>query len=413
MPYSMGALSNHVTSVTATAQWAKDENGNDISNNTSSKSNISLKFKDDLTTLQSQGYWTDELWEQTVTVETGKDPQYSAITKSSIIGSTSLNITGSALNTGTIVLFIEENNGTTARSGELILTGTLTNGNIVTLGKGSFKQLCPSWNSKGIGVERFEESNTYVYGFAYNRKVTFKNNNSRIFSVPLIGDLIALLWKWFIQTEVKDDEGEFITLVPSYTTLGVEYVGSIVLDYSKLNGIENIASNDEGKTNTLELYNFTGGNDLNQIETEIKNIGDYTMTEDIKGEGTPDDYAAFIALSRNRMYELKTTLVASGQDPKTSTKPYLYKDNNDNDIIEWYLPSSVEAQTLVETGTGEEENPTSPLNGTYWSSTAGNDANAYAHSYTFKDNSFISINETEGRMQVLKVRATRKKTINN
>ncbi len=81
--------------------------------------------------------------------------------------------------------------------------------------------------------------------------------------------------------------------------------------------------------------------------------------------------------------------------------------DNGEDIIEWYLPSSDEAQGLVETGVGSDA--ISPLHGEYWSSTAGSDTEAYAHSYTFYNNTFGSINENKPRMNTLKVRAVRNK----
>ena len=106
------------------------------------------------------------------------------------------------------------------------------------------------------------------------------------------------------------------------------------------------------------------------------------------------------------MYELKTTTKSQGEDPIITYKAVLYEENG-NDIIEWYLPSSEEAKILKETGTSSQG--ISPLNGEYWSSTAGSDANAFAHSYTFNNNVFGSVNESKPRMDKCKVRAVRKK----
>ena len=58
-------------------------------------------------------------------------------------GGSFLNITSA---NGDIVLFIEENNGITDRVGELIFTAKLKNSDVqIILGRGQFKQLCPSW----------------------------------------------------------------------------------------------------------------------------------------------------------------------------------------------------------------------------------------------------------------------------
>ena len=162
------------------------------------------------------------------------------------------------------------------------------------------------------------------------------------------------------------------------------------------------------------MYNSTGSIRFDEIETTLNN-NDWldSPTVNPTGSKTPEDYAAFIALSYNRMYELKTITKAEGEDDAITYKALLYKDGENglvgNEIIEWYLPSTEEAKTLKVTGTGTESTPISPLNGEYRSSTAGSDTDAQAHSYTYTNNTFGSINTTKGRMENLKVRAVRKK----
>lgn len=410
MPYEMGALSTYVTSVTATAQWVND------GSNTSSKSGISLKFEGDLTETQKQGFWTDQKWvlEYSVDKDGNTIPANPvAVNQGNIRGESSLNIVGTtALSSGTIVLFIEENNGTTDRNGELILTATLTDNTKVVIGKGSFKQLCPSWNGTtsgtSIGVERIEDTDadgnilTHPYGFAYNRTVVFKNPGADWW---IFSDIGKLIYAWSASSVITDDEGDFITL-GTETIWGMTITTSITLNYGALNDVEGVASDDDGLVNTSALYNFTGGTDLNQVETDLtENLG-WSKEVPNPGTDTPTDYAAYVALSRNRMYEMYTKITATANKTTTETyKATLYKDTNNNDIIEWYLPSSVEAQTLVETSTEEGK----ALNNTYWSSTAGSDADAYAHSYTYTNNVFGSINESQPRMDEWRVRAVRKK----
>ena len=418
MPYNMGNIldNENIVSVKAIAQWKKDENGNDISNNTSSKTAISLKSEVDLFDTQLKGYWTDKQYEQTVIVNkvTG-DKTYSAITiaNNNILGSSELIITDKK---GIIVLMIEENNGYTDREGELILTATLDTGVNIIIGEGYFKQLCPSWNevtNNIIGVERLEDVNAHPYGFAYNRKVTYKLN--------WLGQLSAIA-SWFAEAAIESiitPDNNFITFNHGKVGIGGAIFGweglsSIVIDYSALNKIQSKAADSDGTVNSQQLYNSTGSISFDEIETTLNN-NDWldSPTVNPTGSKTPEDYAAFIALSYNRMYELKTITKAEGEDDAITYKAFLYKDGEYGlvgyEIIEWYLPSSEEAKTLKETGTGTESTPISPLNGEYWSSTAGSDTDAQAHSYTYTNNTFGSINTTKGRMENLKVRAVRKK----
>ena len=140
-----------------------------------------------------------------------------------------------------------------------------------------------------------------------------------------------------------------------------------------------------------------------------------------------ENYAAYIALTRNRMREQVTYIYDSNNKlESTLYKAILHKENegngtggvneSGNDIIEWYLPSKEEATNLKETGTGTEATPISPLNGTYWSSTAGVDpdanagiTNGYAYSYTYTNNNYSSNNSEADRATEYKVRAVRKK----
>lgn len=397
MPYDLGALSSHVSSIKATARFLDD------GSNTSTKSGISLKFKDDLTYTQNLGLWTDEQYVETITIgSNGQETSSGVSSVGNIRGDTELDISKLS---STIVLFIEENNGTTYRNGELLFKA-IVGENEITIGKGNFKQLCPNWNDANIGVERIEDAGmVHPYGFNYNRIVEYTNPGNSWIILKNIG---RLYYSWSINSSVTDDEGDFITI--SYGTgsilgFGFQYINKITLNYGALNALANVADGDNGLSNTRALYNFTGGNNLSHVETDL-NSQEWT-TNAPPSEDTPKDYAAFIALTRNRMYELKTITKASGQDDMETYKFGLYKDSNGEDIIEWYLPSSTEAQGLVETGVGSDA--ISPLHGEYWSSTAGSDTEAYAHSYTFYNNTFGSVNENKPRMNTLKVRAVRNK----
>lgn len=416
MSYNMGSILNadKIKSVKATAQWKTN------SGNTSTKSGISLLFASELSETQKQGFWTDKRYVETITVSNGESNSTGLVLDSAtdshgntgIRGGNYLNITQS---TGSIVLFIEENNGTTDREGELVFTATLSTGKEVVLGQGAFKQLCPSWNNVNVGVERIESDNaTYSYGFDYTRKVTYANPANSYSWIPIIGWIAQVLYSWGASSIITDDEGDFITINQDGWV-----IESVILDYGALSEVEEIANSEDGKVNTEALYNFTGGVDIGQIENDFdENLG-WKKSVSAEGEGTPDDYAAFMALSRNRMFE-KKTVVNSSEGNTITYKAVLYKDGatdlEGNDIIEWYLPSSVEAANLVETGKDDDGTVSSVidnLNGIYWSSTAGDDMTP-AKSYTFT----YSANEYKGTEQLnrtskYKVRAVRKKPTAN
>ncbi len=424
MSYKMGNILNHekIESVRATAQWLEDENGNDNSGNNSTKSGISLKFKGELSETQKQGFWTDKRYIETITVSsTGSssttglllDTTKDSHNNTGLRGGSFLNITSA---NGDIVLFIEENNGITDRVGELIFTAKLKNSDVqIILGRGQFKQLCPSWKNK-IGIERIEsDAKTYAYGFDYTRKVVYTNPGD---SWWILKNLGRALYTWGASSVITDDEGSFIELeTGSFDVLGftINYTNKVILDYGALSKVEDVADSDDGLINTRALYNFTGGVDIAQVETEFdENLG-WSKSTPIQGEGTPEDYAAFIALSRNRMYE-KKTIVNSSEGTTTTYKATLYKngktDLEGDDIIEWYLPSSVEAENLNETGKNSDGSSSSVidnLDGTYWSSTAGSDMTpTKSYTFNYKNNVYQSGEETN-RTAKHKVRAVRKK----
>ena len=397
MPYQLGELSSYVKSIKATASFWED------GSNTSTKSGISLMFKEDLSETQKLGFWTDARYVETITVNNSGESSSSGITKEADIrGGGELSI-GNKLS-GFIVLFIEENNGMTDRNGKLEFKATLNNGTEVVIGQGNFKQLCPSWNNQGVGVERIEDTGkAHPYGFDYNRTVVYTNPGNDWW---LLKELGCILYSWGASSFITDDEGDFITLGHE-TWWVINYINTVTLNYGALNDLNGVASDIDGLVNTRSLYNFTGNSDFSTIETNLDNNLNWSKQEADNSEDIPEDYAAFVALSRNRMYEMKT-IVNGNRNTEITYKPILYKDISTNeDIIEWYLPSSEEAGHLKETGTSAQG--ISPLDGNYWSSTAGNDANAYAYSYTFNNNVFGGINESASRMTEYKVRAVRKK----
>ena len=416
----------------ATAYWENDGN-NDAS---SDKQDITLNTS--LSETQTKGFFTDEQRKlEYEVVEGGYKVSGSNVVVSelpeptfvkSIIGTPEISLTN---NSGTVYLFLDENNGTKDRNGVLKVTGEITeNGKTTTIiiGMGRFKQLCPSWNNN-IGVERFEDVNEgvvmqYPYGFGYNRKVTYTNSMATQNWGAWL-DWLRELILMFLGTTAEEILPDGVNIAEGFVTIntvtvgGREVVSSVILDYSALNKVSNVANSTDGLLNTKALYNFTGDTDLNELETTLNaNLSSWNpKVDNATTDAQPEDYAAFVALSRNRMYELQTIIHGKDelQRPTTTTtyKAILHKDAIGNDIIEWYLPSSEEAKVLKETGTGSESTPISILDGEYWSSSAGNDSNAYAHSFTYNNGTFVSVDQQKPRMDKLKVRAVRKKPTAN
>ena len=432
----------NVDQIDITARWKTDDNGNDVSGDTGSsdKRDISMKFNnedDDLSYTQKQGYWTDWQYLKKITIiadESSEEVQTvvegpTKVSDGNLIGSTTLTLSGSALSTsGNIMLFIDENNGVTDRVGELIFKAMMKSGKSVEIGKGSFKQLCPSWNDENIGVERIEDGNVHPYGFNYSRKVTFSNPGNATSSGFLGIGLFRYLDRRSSESAINNIIGNatnngFITTTSKtdnvFWLISYSYIDTIELNYNALSNVSGEAGDSDGLANTLALYNFTGGTSVSQIEDDIIKAGWISTSQ----SGTvPVDYAAYVALSRNRMYELKTEIYQNdGSETKltnTTFSAVLYKDGTDglegNDIIEWFLPSISEAETLVETGVDCDGNESviDDLNGTYWSSTAGSDADVLAYSYTFANNKYVK-SQTGNRGNSNIVRAVRKKPTAN
>ena len=443
MKYDLSGLDNYagegitISNVTATTRWEND------GSNTASDDKQSIYMKTSLTEMQTQGYFTDELWGMEYSVDDEGNKKYTVgsdngpeLVNDNILGTNTLTLASGS--SGTIYLFLDENDGSTNRNGVLQLTATVTqNGKskTVTLGSGEFKQLAPSWNPNGVGVERFEDSETYSYGFSYNRTVVYTNpdleGKTKWDDFKWYEQLILILRLIFTGSLMDEVLPDMSQAAPGFVTTqkleDIDITKSVTLNYSALNSVANVANSNDGKENTSALYNYTGATDIAELESQLnKALSGWTITE-TQGTSNPEYYAAYVALSCNRMREVKTIITASGEKGDPTYKAILHRvgeggtdgngDETGSPIIEWYLPSSEEAKSLVETGTGLEATPISPLDGTYWSSTAGADpasgTNGYAYSYTYSKNAYSTVNPNEDRTVEYKVRAVRKKPTAN
>lgn len=446
MSYDLSGLSHYeedgieISNIKADARWLEDNS------NTASVDKQGIYIKTTLTEMQSQDYFTDEEWTWEYTLDSdGNIVEYKTgsangpkCTKSNILGSEEQILAkGSA---GTLYLFLDENNGTTDRNGVLEVTADVTqNGRTrsVILGSGAFKQLCPSWNNSGLGVERIEDALTYPFGFSYNKIIKYRNPDAEKYADynPIIQGIIGII-RWIlggssetVLPEIDDNLAEGFVDIDDETkdVWGNKIVKSITLNYAALNNLKGKANNVNGLINTRELYNHTGEVDIAELEAELDRVllvesSGWVKDPEISTGDSPSDYAAFMALTRNRMRELIIVVTQNGKPSKT-TKAILHKvgegganntgDESGTDIIEWYLPSSEEMAELNEVGTGTEQTPISPLNGTYWSSTAGDDpvegTNGFAYSQSYSNNTVVGVPQATDRSMLHQVRAVRKR----
>ena len=294
MDYDLSGFAQYAQGVTisnilATASWLND-GSNTASNDKQSiylkksiKNSSGQVTSTELSELQQQGYFTDELWETVIDGDTKVGPKR---TSNNILGTNTkeLDIT----NKGTLHLFLDENDGDTDRNGQIMITATITaNGQVmpnITLGFGNFKQLHPYWNN-GIGVERFEDSATHPYGFSYNRKVVYTNvrGNEHLednFWEQLGDAFISWLLSLFGYTtdtvlpEIDEDIADnFVEVDDENDLLGQEVIKTVTIDYNQLSNLKanNKAISQDGLTNTRELYDFTGNIDLADLEEQLNN----------------------------------------------------------------------------------------------------------------------------------------------
>ena len=390
MNYNLTGVSDDITDLTASIEYINNTASNDIK--------PTLKMKADLTKLQSAGYWTETQYDA-VENEDGTTSYNNPVNKR---GSETLPLTSSN-KSGTLVIFLPENNGTTDREVVLRITGKYNN-TTLNIGSGSFKQYCPCWSEDGtIGVERFEEINTngeiltHPWGFKYTRKAEY-----RFFS------LLNLFLPYVFEQQFGY-EGSFYT-IERFSLFTLKY-WSVNIDYTALNQISG-ANTEDGLQNTITLFNHVGNDGgISELETFCKTyrslIGDTFTLQSESGENkVPDDFAAYEALKRNKFVE-----VLYKNDAGSEIMPMIFEED-----MQWFLPSTTEAQKLRETkldSNGNEVNSINALQGTYWSS---NRHAAQDETETDDDTKAFTITYTDGectitdadRMNNNKIRAVRK-----
>ena len=319
-----------------------------------------VTIKSALTTYEQSGYWLKA---------TGDYAAYCNSEKVPVERQKTLDKTGNGETT--LYLFVEENNSTTDRTVTLTLS---ING--VDFATADIVQKCPIWQGD-IGWEVLEDTETFPFGFKWDRKVTYQKKGFGFLSGPIE--------EWWMKQNFKKQPKGFWEWVKSiFAPETVPYVtvnysnGTVTftVDYSKMAEISAI-STDDGLENTWNLYTHVGGTSF-EGEKFIAGRG-YTVTSQSGSNEIPKVFAALYAIKLNAFD------VHKGKDGNKIT----YAITPEKTDINWYLPASKQFSGAV------------GLNGKHWSSTGIRDnSNAYT---------WDASPQSTPRMELHKVRAVRKK----
>ena len=319
-----------------------------------------VTIKSALTTYEQSGYWLNA---------TGDYAAYCNSENVPVERQQTLDKTGNGETT--LYLFVEENNSTTDRS--VTLTLSINGADFATA---DIVQKCPIWQGD-IGWEVLEDTETFPFGFKWDRKVTYQKKG--------FGFLSGSIEEWWMKQNFKKQPKGFWEWVKSiFAPETVPYVtvnysnGTVTftVDYSKMAEISAI-STDDGLENTWNLYSHVGGTSF-EGEKFIAGRG-YTVTSQSGSNEIPKVFAALYAIKLNAFDVHK-----GGEGNQTT-----YAITPEKTDINWYLPAS--NQFSGEVG----------LNGKHWSSTGIQDnSNAYTWDGT---------PQQTPRMELHKVRAVRKR----
>ena len=248
-----------------------------------------------------------------------------------------------------------------------------------TSAKFTIKQLCPSWNTQGLGCERFEDGD-YPWGFKWDSSMKITYDMSEAGGTGFWG----ALRRWIMKIQIKyygDKYKDYITY-----TQHILQLKTVTIDFSKVPNLDVADSPDNGNLNTWELYNFNGISDVTGLMAQLEEWGG---KPDKKLEQNPAEYAARMCTMKNKFNKEK---IAQEGD-KVAYRPVLKREN-----LVWYLPAKNEFSMVVDNDY--------PLKGNYWTSTASEKEHDNENSYKYLNNSGASLNI---RTDKFHVRAVRKK----
>ena len=306
----------------------------------------------ELTELTSLGYWVEED-RGTQTIE------------------------GTETGEVTVYAFLEEN--ITDAERDIVLELSPKKYPSATSAKFTIKQLCPSWNTQGLGCERFEDGD-YPWGFKWDSSMKITYDMSDAGGHGIFGPFR----RWIMKIQIKyygDKYKDYITYTEKYLQLR-----SVTIDFSKVPNLDVADSPDDGNLNTWELYNFNGISDVTGLMSQLEEWGG---KPDKKLEQNPAEYAARMCTMKNKFN--KEVIAQDGS--KVAYRPVLKREN-----LVWYLPAKNEFSMVVDNDY--------PLNGNYWTSTASEIAHDNENSYKYLQNSGATLNI---RTDKFHVRAVRKK----
>ena len=306
----------------------------------------------ELTELTSLGYWVEED-RGTQTIE------------------------GTETGEVTVYAFLEEN--ITDAERDIVLELSPKKYPSATSAKFTIKQLCPSWNTQGLGCERFEDGD-YPWGFKWDSSMKITYDMSDAGGHGIFGPFR----RWIMKIQIKyygDKYKDYITYTEKYLQLR-----SVTIDFSKVPNLDVADSPDDGNLNTWELYNFNGISDVTGLMAQLEEWGGKA---DKVLEQNPAEYAARMCTMKNKFNKEKI----AQEGNKVAYRPVLKREN-----LVWYLPAKNEFSMVVDNDY--------PLNGNYWTSTASEIAHDNENSYKYLNNSGASLNI---RTDKFHVRAVRKK----
>ena len=306
----------------------------------------------ELTELTSLGYWVEED-RGTQTIE------------------------GTETGEVTVYAFLEEN--ITDAERDIVLELSPKKYPSATSAKFTIKQLCPSWNTQGLGCERFEDGD-YPWGFKWDSSMKITYDMSEAGGTGFWGPLR----RWIMKIQIKyygDKYKDYIT----YTTYWGQ-LKTLTIDFSKVPNLDVADSPDDGNLNTWELYNFNGISDVTGLMAQLEEWGGKA---DKVLEQNPAEYAARMCTMKNKFNKEK--IAQEGNN--VAYRPVLKREN-----LVWYLPAKNEFSMVVDNDY--------PLNGNYWTSTASEIAHDNENSYKYLQNSGATLNI---RTDKFHVRAVRKK----
>lgn len=272
----------------------------------------------------------------------------------------------------TIYAFLTENAGEENR--KVTLEMRPTNLPDVTPQTFTIEQLCPSWNGN-LGCERIEEYDEgftgYPWGFKWDSNLVITYDAEQV-------DFWSRIILFFYLELFNNDAfvHEDIGLRP--------YYHHVVIDFSKVSALDVGTNENDGRTNTWQIYNFDGINDASSMMQMLEEWG---IKPDKELPTNPTIFAARTCALKNKFN--KNVTQQSGQTIET---PVLRNEN-----LVWYLPARNEAPNM--------QDAEYPLSGDYWTSTAiitPDQNNAYKYTVG-------ASTQSEDRNSLLRVRAVRKK----